>query len=265
MWFFREGAFLMEHRPEHQRHKHLFSAQSDAYSANRPTYDPALFTWLARRSPTPSLAWDCGCGSGQATRDLAQCFERVIGTDINAEQLAHAPALPSVDYRREPAEAVSIGDASVDLTFVAQALHWFDVDRFYDEVRRVSKPRALLAVLSYNVCTINPELDALVWELYRDRVGPYWAAERKHVETGYAGIPFPFEKVEAPEAALAVSWDLSRLLGYMESWSAVASYRRATGEDPVEAMREAFTRAWGDPESRRVVAWPLTIKVGVVA
>lgn len=250
----------MEHRFEH-----LFSAQSDAYSANRPTYDRALFAWLAERSPATALAWDCGCGSGQATRDLAQCFERVIATDINAEQLSHAPALPNVDYRREPAEDVSIDDASVDLTFVAQALHWFDVDRFYEEVRRVSKPRALLAVLSYNVCTISPELDALVWQLYRDRVGPYWAAERRHVETGYADIPFPFETIEAPAAALAVSWDLSRLLGYMESWSAVASYRRATGNDPVEAMRDAFTQAWGEPGSCRTVAWPLTIKVGVVA
>jgi SAM-dependent methyltransferase len=246
------------------RLEHLFSAQSEAYRAHRPTYDAALFAWLAERAPATALAWDCGCGSGQATGDLARRFARVAATDINAEQLAQAPVMPNVDYRRERAEAVSLADTSVDLTFVGQALHWFDVDRFYDEVRRVSKPGALLAVLSYNVCTITPELDALVWRLYRDVVGPYWAAERKHVETGYRDLPFPFETIEAPTAMLTASWDLARLLGYLQSWSAVASYRQATGNDPVEAMREAFARAWGAPESQRVVAWPLTVKVGRV-
>jgi len=242
----------------------LFSAQSDAYSASRPTYDEALFAWLAQRTPATARAWDCGCGSGQATRDLARHFECVVATDISAEQLAHAPVLPNVDYRREPAEATSLGAASVDLTFVGQALHWFDVERFYEELGRVSKPGALLAVLSYNVCSISPELDALVWRLYRDIVGPYWAAERKHVENGYRDIPFPFATMEAPAATLSASWDLARLLGYLKSWSAVAAYRRDTHEDPVEAMREAFTRDWGAPERRRVVAWPLTVKVGIV-
>lgn len=249
----------MEHR-----HAHLFSSQSDAYSAARPTYDAALFAWLAERAPAAMRAWDCGCGSGQATRDLAHCFEHVVATDVSAEQLAHAPALPNVDYREEAAEAVSIADASVDLTFVGQALHWFDIDRFYEEVRRVSKRDALLAVLTYNLCAIGPEMDELVLRLYRDVVGPYWPAERKHVETGYRDIAFPFQTIAAPSAVLSASWDLARLLGYLESWSAVAAYRRATGKDPVEAMRDAFTRAWGEPGSQRNVTWPLTMKVGIV-
>ncbi|GLQ90301.1 hypothetical protein GCM10007898_38760 [Dyella flagellata] len=153
---------------------------------------------------------------------------------------------------------------SVDLTLVAQALHWFDLPRFYEEVRRVSRANALLAVVSYNLLDITPELDALVRHLYHDVVGAYWAAERRYVETGYETLPFPFERVATPAFGLRASWDLSRLLGYFQSWSAVASYRAATGQDPVEPLREQFARAWGD-QSERAVSWPLTIKLGRVA
>ncbi|MFV3307579.1 class I SAM-dependent methyltransferase [Pseudomonas sp. NY15181] len=239
----------------------LFTAQSDAYRANRPTYDPAFFAWLAQAAPGKARAWDCGCGSGQATLDLAQHFGSVVATDINAAQLDKAPRLPNVDYRCEPAEHTSLEPASVDLTLVAQALHWFDVPRFYEEVRRVSRPGALLAVVSYNLLNITPELDALVRHLYHDVVGPYWAPERKHVESGYETIAFPFERVPSPAFALEATWDLSRLLGYFDSWSAIASYRAATGLDPVAPLRERFAQAWGDtPE--RAVSWPLTIKLG---
>lgn len=242
----------------------LFTAQSDAYRAGRPTYDPAFFAWLAQAAPNTALAWDCGCGSGQASVDLARHFRQVIATDINASQLAHAPRQPNIDYRCEPAEGTSLAAASVDLTLVAQALHWFDVERFYAEVRRVSRPGALLAVVSYNLLNITPELDGLIHRLYHDIVGPYWAPERKHVETGYASLPFPFERVDTPPFALEAQWDVQKLVDYLYSWSAVASYRQATGQDPVQALREELHAAWGDAPAR-AVSWPLTIKLGKVA
>lgn len=242
----------------------LFTAQSDAYRAGRPTYDPALFAWLAQATPDAGLAWDCGCGSGQASVDLARHFRQVVATDINASQLAHAPREPNIDYRCEPAETTSIAVGSVDLTLVAQALHWFDVERFYAEVRRVSRPGALLAVISYNLLNIEPALDTLIRRLYHDIVGPYWAAERKHVETGYATLPFPFETVATPPFALEAQWGFQRLVDYLYSWSAVASYRQATGEDPVQALRDELHAAWGAAETR-AVSWPLTIRLGRVA
>ncbi|MCY1273108.1 malonyl-acyl carrier protein O-methyltransferase BioC [compost metagenome] len=241
----------------------LFSRQSAAYRANRPTYDPAFFAWLAGAAPGTGLAWDCGCGSGQASLDLARHFRQVVATDINPEQLAQAPREANIDYRCEPAESTSLNARSVDLTLVAQALHWFDVERFHAEVRRVSRPGALLAVVSYNVLEIEPGLDALVRHLYSDVVGPYWAEERRHVENGYRDLPFPFERLATPPFALHTEWNLQRLLGYLQSWSAVASYQAATGIDPVEAMRAEFERAWGDAEVR-AMSWPLTISLGRV-
>lgn len=241
----------------------LFTAQSDAYRAGRPTYDPAFFAWLAQAAPGTQLAWDCGCGSGQASVDLARNFQRVVATDINASQLEHAPREANIDYRCEPAESTSLEAGSVDLTLVAQALHWFDVERFYAEVRRVSRPGALLAVVSYNLLNITPELDALIRRLYHDIVGMYWAPERKHVETGYSTIAFPFDQVQTPPFALEAQWDFQRLVDYLHSWSAAASYRKATGEDPVQALHAELLAAWGD-EPTRAVSWPLTIKLGQI-
>ncbi|MNP34389.1 Methyltransferase domain protein [compost metagenome] len=187
----------------------------------------------------------------------------MIATDVNAEQLDKAPREANIDYRCEPAESTSLDAGSIDLTLVAQALHWFDVERFYTEVRRVSRPGALLAVVSYNVLTIEPGLDALVRHLYEDVVGPYWAEERRHVENGYANLPFPFERLATPPFALETQWNLQRLLGYLQSWSAVASYQSATGTDPVEQLRPEFERAWGEVETR-AMSWPLTINLGRV-
>ncbi len=243
----------------------LFTRNTDAYRANRPTYDPALITWLSQQAPDLSLAWDCGCGSGQATVDLARHFQRVGGTDVSAQQLTKAEQAANIDYRCEPAEQTSLADGSVSLTLVAQALHWFDLERFYAEVRRVSRPGGLLAVISYNLTTITPEVDALVSHLYSGILGSYWAEERKHVEQGYRTLPFPFERIEVPPFTLDAEWDLARLLGYLESWSAMATYQAKHGNNPLDPLRERFAQAWGDAASTRRVSWPLVVNLGRVA
>lgn len=43
-----------------------FSRQAPDYAKYRPGYPEALFSWLADRTPGHDLAWDVGCGSGQA-------------------------------------------------------------------------------------------------------------------------------------------------------------------------------------------------------
>ncbi|MBM7061255.1 class I SAM-dependent methyltransferase [Pseudomonas sp. UL073] len=242
----------------------LFNRQSAAYRSFRPSYATELFTWLAAQAPEQALAWDCACGSGQATLGLAAQFRQVVATDVSQAQLDQAPPAANVSYRCEPSERSSLAAGSVDLTLVAQALHWFDVDAFYAEVRRVSRPGALLAVLSYNRLEIEPAIDALADHLYNHIVGPYWAPGRRHVEDGYASLAFPFRGLETPPFELQVQWDLEHLLGYLQSWSAVADFRATEGVDPVERLRPQFLAAWGDAQQARLVRWPLMIKLGVV-
>ena len=64
--------------------------------------------------------------------------------------------------------------ATVDLIMVAQALHWFDLERFYAEARRVLKSDGVLAASAYNLLHIEPVIDEVVNRYYYEVVGPFW-------------------------------------------------------------------------------------------
>lgn len=237
-----------------------FAPVAGAYAQFRPRYPAALYDWLATAAPGRGRAWDCACGSGQATLDLAERFDAVEATDSSAEQLAQAPAHPRVHYRIAPAEAAGCEPASLDLITVAQALHWFDCPRFYAQARRALRPGGVLAAWSYAICAIPADAgDGPLQHYYHDVVGSHWPAERSHVEDGYARLEFPTPRLPVPSFAMSVEWTLPQLLGYVGSWSATARYRAAHAADPVPALQAQLQRQWGDPAQRRTVRWPLTV------
>jgi ubiquinone/menaquinone biosynthesis C-methylase UbiE len=111
--------------------KDHFSKQAADYAKFRPTYPQELFDYLGKIAPTRQLAWDCGTGNGQAAAGLATVFDHVIATDASAKQIGNAQSHERVEYRIAPAENSDIKSGTVDLIMVAQAVHWFDLDRFY--------------------------------------------------------------------------------------------------------------------------------------
>jgi SAM-dependent methyltransferase len=213
--------------------------------------------------PGHDTAWDCACGSGQATSGLVDGFEHVIATDASAAQLAHAPALPRVVWQVATAEESGLPDQSVDAVLIAQSLHWFDLDKFWPEVRRVVRIGGIVTAWSYAYQQVgDPALDALLREFTTTTVGPYWPPERRHVDAGYSTLSFPFERLEPPAAAMSAQWDVGRQLGYLRSWSATRRAREVMGTDPVGLIEEPLRAAWGSGE--REVQWPLTVLAGVV-
>ena len=173
-----------------------FALVASHYADNRPTYPAELFVWLAEQCSEHELAWDCGAGSGQASTKLALYFKRVVASDASAAQISQAIPHPVVEYRVEPSESSGLENACADIIVVAQALHWFDLDRFYAEVRRVLKPDGLLAAWSYGVLSVEgSEVNSIVQHFYHDDVGSYWPPERRHVETAYREIGFPFHRI----------------------------------------------------------------------
>jgi ubiquinone/menaquinone biosynthesis C-methylase UbiE len=241
--------------------KDHFSARSADYARYRPGYPPALFDWLAAVAPARGLAWDVGTGSGQAALGLAAHFERVVASDAAEAQLRHAAAHPRITYKMMPAERSDLPDATVDLVSVAQALHWFDFERFYAEVRRVLKPGGVIAAWTYGLQRVDPEVDAVVRHYYREVVGPYWPPERRHVERQYRDVPFPFEEIASPVLTMQVQWSFGEVLGYLGTWSAARRYAELRGADPREEVRAALARAWGGA-ALRTVTWPLHLRVG---
>ena len=243
--------------------KDHFSVVAANYAQYRPRYPRELFDFLRRIVPSAARVWDCACGSGQAALGLAERFAAVVATDASAGQIAAATPHPRVTYRVAPAEASGLPDHSVDLVTVAQALHWFDLGRFYAEVRRVLADGGILAVWSYgHLQSGDAAIDREIGHFYHDVVGPYWPPERQLVEEGYRTIPFPFAEVPAPAFAMRVQWPLPQLLGYFRSWSATARYLAARGHDPVEALEPKLQAPWGDPATVREIIWPLAVRLG---
>jgi ubiquinone/menaquinone biosynthesis C-methylase UbiE len=241
--------------------KDHFSKHAAEYAKFRPRYPKELFRWLRSIAPSPELAWDCATGNGQAAVELAEVFDRVIATDGSEKQVANAEPHARVEYRVARAEQSGLDAASVDVVTVAQALHWFDLDRFYDEVRRVLKAGGVLAAWAYKLATVSPEIDAVVNHYYSDVVGPYWPAERVLVEK-FEDLAFPFPAVETPPFEMVAEWSVENLLGYLRTWSATQRFIAAEQRDPLEQIAKQFSAAWGD-EVRRVI-WPLTVRAGRV-
>ncbi len=240
-----------------------FAPLATDYASFRPTYPAGLFAWLAEVSPGGALAWDCAAGSGQASLDLARRFRRVIASDASEAQIAAAPHHPNVEYRVAPAESSGLADASVDLITVAQALHWFDLERFYAEARRVLAPDGVLAAWTYGVLHVaGEEIDRAVQTFYADTVGPYWPPERSLVESGYRTLPFPFAELSPPSFIMESEWNLAQLLGYFRSWSATGRFIAARGHDPVTELERMLAPLWGDPALCRRVSWPLSVRAG---
>jgi ubiquinone/menaquinone biosynthesis C-methylase UbiE len=244
-------------------HDH-FSTVASRYADYRPRYPKELFDYVGGLAPSRSLAWDCAAGNGQATIDLATHFQRVIATDASSEQIAAAQRVPNVEYRVAAAEESGLPDNSADLVTVAQALHWFDLDRFYADVRRVLRPGGVLAVWAYGINTVESRaINDIVQDFYSNIVGPFWPPERKIVEEGYKMLPFPFVEVQPPNFQMQTRWTLDQLLGYFGTWSATNRFIKAKGENPLPALRDRLKGVWGEPESARFVTWPLTLRVGL--
>src|SRR5437867_5106718 len=172
--------------------KDHFSKQAADYANFRPRYPRELFEYLGSVAPSRALAWDCATGNGQAAVELAEVFDRVIATDASEKQIANAEPQDRVEYRIASAEESGLESDTIDLIMVAQALHWFDLPRFYEEVPRVLKSKGVFAASAYKFFHITPEIDPLVNHRYYDKVvGPFWPPERTLVEK-FEELPLAF-------------------------------------------------------------------------
>jgi SAM-dependent methyltransferase len=244
--------------------KDHFSERSADYAASRPTYPPQLARFLAEHSPRRGLALDCGCGTGQLSLQLAEHFDRVVATDASAQQIAAATPHPCVEYRAAPAEASCLPAASADLVVAAQAAHWFDLPAFYAEAKRVGRPGALLALVTYGIFHVEGDAERLIHAFYWNTLGPFWPAGREHVENGYRSLPFPYAEIEAPSLAIELAWTRAELLAYIDTWSAMRAAEKAIGRQPFDDLAGKLAEDWPDGE-RRLVRWPLSIRAGHIA
>ncbi len=242
--------------------KDHFSRHSVDYSRFRPLYPDALFHYLASLTENHDLAWDCATGSGQAAQALSKHYAHVIASDASYRQLEHSQSISNISYRVEMAESSSLDDQTADIVTVAQALHWFDIPTFFEEVDRVLKPGGVLAVWTYDRLVSTALINKAIDYLYTDLLSPYWPKERRHVETHYLEIQFPYEPIESAPIKMTAEWNFDQFIGYLSTWSAVKKYQKNTGENPLEKIMARLRKHTADPQATHIINWPLTLIIG---
>ncbi len=141
----------------------VFNRMADVYEA-RPAYPASLITALSQlvptaRSPAAEMRSaagriaDIGAGIGHLALPLAEAGFDVIAIEparAMLERLQSTADARGLHLRslHATAEALPLEASSVDLTVVADALHFLDAERTGREIARVLVPGGALALLS---------------------------------------------------------------------------------------------------------------------
>jgi SAM-dependent methyltransferase len=240
-----------------------FSSHAADYAIFRPASPQSVFDFLYRHVSNFDTAWDCGTGNGQVAIKLSERFKTVYATDISADQLSHAEKKENIIYRQERGEQTSLTDKSIDLVTVAQAIHWFDFDTFYEEVRRVARPGALIAAWTYTTLQLTPAVNEVIDHFYYGITHPYWDKERDLVDAGYKTIPFPFAEIPTPEFEIRKMYTFDQLVGYLRTWSGVRRYIEKEHTDPTTLILNDLAKAWGTAKELEAY-WPVHMRAGRV-
>ncbi len=241
--------------------KDLFSSDSKLYASARPSYPDALVSFLLSKTSDYKVAWDVGTGNGQLAVLLSPYFDYIVATDISKEQLANAVPKANIKYLVQAAETSHFKDHSVDLITIAQAVHWFDFDKFYNEVKRVLSPTGIIAVVGYPFIKVDNEIDEVINYLHDDILGTYWDPECRYLDEYYNTLPFPFEEITLPTMISHLSWTFNQLIAFLNTWSGLRHYINKSGVDPLIEVIPLLRKAWGQAETK-VVSFLVIGRIG---
>jgi ubiquinone/menaquinone biosynthesis C-methylase UbiE len=244
--------------------KDLFSKQSDLYARYRPTYPRELYEYILSFVKEKNIAWDCATGNGQAAIVLADHFKKVIATDISATQIDRAIKKDNIEYSVCSAESTPFEENTFDLVTVAQAYHWINWKEFKNEVSRVCKPGAIIAIWVYfRNMPGDKKVDDAIFSFYENVTRPYWDEARKYVEEKYATVEFDYDLLPVKEFETTLNWQREDMIGYISSWSAIQKYIKVNGHSPIPIIEEEINKLWPEGEVKKV-SFPIYLKLGRV-
>ncbi|HMG17023.1 MAG TPA: class I SAM-dependent methyltransferase [Saprospiraceae bacterium] len=241
--------------------KDLFSKGSKLYSTARPSYPDALISFILNITSNFNLAWDVGTGNGQLAALLAPYFENIVATDISKEQLMHAVPKANIQYKVQPAEQSDFKDNSVDLITIAQAVHWFDFELFYQEAKRVLSLNGIIAVVGYPLIKVDTEVDKVINYFHDDILGTYWDPECSYLDENYTTLPFPFTEIELPVITSQYNWTFDQLIAFLYTWSGLRHYINKNDIDPMIELVPLLRKAWGQNQTKTVY-FPVIGRIG---
>ncbi len=232
-----------------------FTGRAESYRRFRPTYPSAVVDLLRDKcslSPGSHIA-DIAAGTGLLTEIFLAAGFSVTAVEPNTEMRASCAMLlqqyPSLSLIAGTAEATGLHDHSVDLITVAQAMHWFDLDRARTEFSRILKPGGWCAVI-YNNRRLSGDPFHDAYERFLLDYGiDYGAVKqqqvgRKRLAQFFAPSPMSCATIPNPQAL-----SLEALEGRILS----SSYSPQPGHPRFDAMRAAIACLFADTQSNGVV------------
>lgn len=229
-----------------------FNMDSNHYFKNRPRYPKELYQLIHKSSKDHQIAWDCACGNGQAAIDLVPYFSRIEATDINENQLKHSFQHEKISYSLQKSEKTNFPSRYFDAVCAAQCLHWFDLEEYFIEVKRVLKKQGLFACWGYSFFQIEDTLDAIIDSTLLKVIDPYWSENNRILHRRYADVRFPFKPIHGPEIRMTMNWDLNQFTSYLETWSAVKLYHERTSDSLIENVRQMLKKHWEEKEKKDI-------------
>lgn len=240
----------------------VFSTQAKIYRRYRPSYPKKFYNEVLNLVEHAKCCWDCGTGNGQVAGQLADFFDEVEATDISENQLKEAVKKDNIVYSPQRAEISTFPSNKFDLITCAQAVHWFDFTPFYKEVIRTIRPNGILAIWGYGLLKIENDIDEIITHFYIDVIGPYWNDERKHIDSQYDTISFPFNEIRlSKKYTIEIEMNLFELKGYLNSWSSVQNYIKENNENPIDDLVVSLRKKWPEVEKRKKVVFPIFTKI----
>jgi len=124
-----------------------FGAMAAEYERGRPGWPADAIAGLLERFRARTVL-DLAAGTGKLTAVLADLAGEVVAVEPDdGMRRVLESKLPGARVLAGTAEAIPLPEASVDAAFVAEALHWFDLDRAAVELARVVRPGGGVALL----------------------------------------------------------------------------------------------------------------------
>ena len=240
-----------------------FDRLADGYARYRPVCPPELVQQIAMACSRHTQAWEPGCGSGQITHLLAEHFQHVLATDPAASAIERAPQCDGVQFAVGDASHCDLPNHSVNLIVSAQAAHWFDMQTFATEVRRVAADGAVVAVWCYDRPRVSDAIDEVVDHFYFEVLRGCWDDGRRHIDTRYSDLVFPFDERQVESPNYTATWSIDDMLGYLGTWSAGDTFYEQTGRRAVAEIEAQLRSVWG--MGVQEVRWPTAMRLGVVS
>jgi SAM-dependent methyltransferase len=147
-------------RPLAQERSRLFDQQAEAYDRFRPTYPDAVIDELLGPVPAGLDVLDVGCGTGIASRQMAQRGAKVLGVEL-APRMAEIARGHGVEVEIAAFEGWDAAGRTFDRVTSAQAWHWLDLPIATAKAASVLRPGGRLGLIWNAGCQPDDLADAL--------------------------------------------------------------------------------------------------------